>query len=65
MGQKAKNAGKKKSVPSSGKLATSYKNLSGDFRGELMETFISVWGDKRSKNRRNIVNKKDIKSMLG
>jgi hypothetical protein len=65
MGQKAKNAGSKKSKVSNGKLATSYKHITGDFKRDIMETVINAWGDKRSRKCSNTVSKKDVRSMLG
>ena len=65
MGQKAKNAGNKKSKPSNGKLATSYKHIRGDFKCEIMETIITVYGDKRSRKFRDNVRKTVVRSMLG
>ncbi len=65
MGQKAKNAGNKKSKVSSGKLATSHKHIRGDFKGDIMETIILCYGDKRSRKNVTTISKKDIRSVLG
>ena len=64
MGQKAKNAGSKKSKPSNGKLATSYKNIRGDLKCELKETIINVCCDKRSRTSSDTISKTVARSMF-
>ena len=65
MGQKAKNAGKKKSKVSNGKLATSYKHIRGDLKCELKEAIINVVCDKRNRFSSDTIRKTEARSMFG
>ena len=64
MGQKAKNAGNKKSKPSNGKLATSYKCFSGDFKCELKQTILNICCDKHSRSSSDTIRKTVARSMF-